>query len=235
MATLTAPWWIWRSVQTRLIKWTLLLLNGQKYVVELTTKIDTGAHYPELKRIEVNPEMFPRESVDVQFRATQGLLLHEAGHSRYTDDWPEQKDNVLCELVNMPEDERIEKCMAIAFPGAAPALTLLGDLVYRDLRGSESRPEYKVLNACLAWRWAHTRSSEREMFKRLNMTRDETARDLWSKIRPLVEAAWVAPDTREVIRLGRDILALLHLPESLPPRRFKGVNVNWRAAPPHRG
>ncbi len=70
------------------------------------------------------------------------------------------------------------------------------------------------------------------MFKRLNMTRDETARDLWSKIRPLVEAAWVAPDTREVIRLGRDILALLHLPESLPPRRFKGVNVN--GVPLHR-
>ena len=41
MSTLTAPWWIWRSVQTRLIKWTLLLLSGRKYVVELTTKIDT--------------------------------------------------------------------------------------------------------------------------------------------------------------------------------------------------
>ena len=81
MATSDRPWWIWRSVQTRLIKWTLLLLNGRKYVVELTTKIDTGAHYPELKRIEVNPEMFPRESVDVQFRATQGLLLHEVGHA----------------------------------------------------------------------------------------------------------------------------------------------------------
>ncbi len=78
--------------------------------------------------------------------------------ARYTDDWPEQKDNVLCELVNCSKTSANEKCMAVAFPGAAPALTLLGDLVYRDLRGSESRPEYKVLNACLAWRWAHTRS-----------------------------------------------------------------------------
>ena len=43
-------------------------------------------------------------------------------------------------------------------PAARPRLTLLGDLVYRDLRGSESKPEYKALNACLAWRWAHTRS-----------------------------------------------------------------------------
>ena len=60
------------------------------------------------------------------------------------------------------------------------------------------------------------------MFKRLNMLKDEAARDLWAKIRPLVEAAWNAPDTSEVIRLARDILAILHIPESLPARRFKG-------------
>jgi hypothetical protein len=226
VSTLTAPWWIWRSVQTRLIKWTLLLLDGRKYTVELTTTIDTGAHYPDLKRIEVNPEMFARESIDVQFRATQGLLLHEVGHALYTDAWPEQKDNVLCELVNVLEDERIERAMSVAFPGAAPALTLLGDLVYRDLRGSEPKPEFKAFQACLAWRWAHTRSTEREMFKRLNMLKDETACDHWSKIRPLVEAAWHAPNTNEVIRLARDILAVLRIPESLPPRRFKGVSAN---------
>ena len=66
-------------MQKRLIKWTLLLLGGRKYAVELTTRIETGAHYPDLKRIEVNPEMFKRESIDVQFRATQGLLFHEVG------------------------------------------------------------------------------------------------------------------------------------------------------------
>lgn len=226
MSAIKAPWWIWRSVQTRLIKWTLLLLGGRKYAVELTTDIDTGAHYPDLKRIEVNPEMFARESIDVQFRATQGLLLHETGHARYTDAWPEQKDNVLCELVNVLEDQRIEQAMSIAFPGAAPALMLLGDLVYRDLRGSETKPEFKAFQACLAWRWAHTRSSEREMFKRLNMLKDEAACDLWSKIRPLVEAAWRAPNTGEVIRLARDTLALLGISESLPPRRLKGVSAS---------
>lgn len=224
MTTLTAPWWIWRSVQTRLIKWTLLLLGGRKYAVELTTKIETGAHYPDLKRIEVNPEMFARESIDVQFRATQGLLLHETGHALFTDDWPEQKDNVLCELVNMAEDQRIEQAMCIAFPGGAPAIQLLGDLVYRDLRGTEAKPEYKALNACLAWRWAHTRSTEHEMFKRLNMLKDEVSRDLWLKIKPLVEAAWHALDTREVIGISRNILAILHIPESVPARRFKGVS-----------
>jgi hypothetical protein len=225
MSTLTAPWWIWRSVQTRLIKWTLLLLGGRKYTVELTTAIETGAHYPDLKRIAVNPEMFGRESSDVQFRATQGLLLHEVGHALFTGAWPEQKDNVLCELVNMTEDQRIEQAMNIAFPGAAPALSLLGDLVYRDLRGSETKPEYKALQACLAWRWAHTRSSEREMLKRLTILKDEAACDLWAKIRPLIEAAWNAPDTGEVIRLARDILAILHIPESLPACRFKGVST----------
>jgi hypothetical protein len=102
-------------------------------------------------------------------------------------------------------------------------LQLLGDLVYREQRGTESKSEYKALQACLAWRWAHTRTDEREMFKRLNMLRDEMARDLWSKIRPQVEAAWAAPDTDEVIRLARDILKTLRIPESLPPRHFKGL------------
>ena len=224
MATLTAPWWIWRSVQIRLIKWTLLLLGGRKYTVELTSEVETGEHSPDLKRIRVNPEMFARETSDTQFRATQGLLFHEFRHSRYTSAWPEQKDNVLCELVNMLEDEREERCMCLAFPGGAPALQLLGDLVYRDLRGTESKPEYKALQACLAWRWAHTRTDEREMFKRLSMIRDEVARDRWAKVKPLVEAAWIAPDTQEVIRLARDILTNLGIPESVPPRGFKGVS-----------
>src|SRR5512143_283759 len=224
MAILTAPWWIWRSVQTRLIKWTLLLLGGRKYTVELTSDVETGEHSPDLKRIRVNPEMFAREASDAQFRATQGLLFHEVGHARYTDAWPEQKDNVLCELVNMLEDEREEKCMCIAFPGGAPALQFLGDLVYRDLRGLESKSEYKALQACLAWRWAHTRTDEREMFKRLSMVRDEAARELWATIRSLVEAAWNAPDTQEVINLARDILAILGIPESVPSRGFKGVS-----------
>jgi hypothetical protein len=224
MATLTAPWWIWRSVQTRLIKWTLLLLGGRKYTVELTSDVETGEHSPDLKRIRVNPEMFAREASDSQFRATQGLLFHEIGHALFTDAWPEQKDNVLCELVNMLEDQRIENCMCIAFPGGAPALQLLGDLAYRDLRGAESKPEYKALQACLAWRWAHTRTDEREMFKRLSMIRDEVARDRWAKVKPLVEAAWIAPDTQEVIRLARDILTHLGIAESVPPRGFKGVS-----------
>ena len=148
---------------------------------------------------------------------------------------------MLCELVNVLEDDRIEQAMSIAFPGAAPALTLLGDLVYRDLRGAESKPEFKAFQACLAWRWAHTRrpyptsrsevggplgASEREMLKRLNMLKDEAACAHWAKIKPLVEAAWNAPHTGEVIRLARDILALLGIPASLPPRRLKGVNTN---------
>jgi hypothetical protein len=224
MTTLSAPWWIWRSVQTRLIKWTLLLLGGRKYSVELTTDVETGEHAPDLKRIRVNPEMFAREGVEAQFHATQGLLFHEVAHARYTDAWPEQKNNVLCELVNMLEDARIEQNMCAAFPGGAPALTLLGDLVYRDLRGAETKPEYKALQACLAWRWAQTRAGERDMFRRLNMVKDDAARDLWNKIKPVVESAWEAPHTSEAIRLAREILTLLGIPESLPARGFKGVS-----------
>lgn len=220
------PWWYWRSVQNRLTKWAHLLLGGRKYTVELTTKIATGAHYPTLKRIEVNPEMFNRESIDNQFKATQGLLLHEVGHARFTDAWPDQRDNVLCELVNMLEDERMERCISTLFPGAASTITLLGDLVYRECRGGETKPEYKALNACLVWRWAHSRATEEDMFKRLGMARDPNAKNMWATIKPLVEKSWDAPNTKDVIRIAKEILRILSIAESQPKRNFKNVSTD---------
>ncbi len=232
--TLTAPWWIWRSVQKRLIKWTLLLLGGRKYTVDLTTEIETGAHYPDLKKIEVNPEMFSRQPADVQFRCTQGLLFHEVGHARYTSAWPDQAENILRDLVNALEDERIEKCMRTAFPGGAPALELLGDLVYTELTPGTSTPAFKVIDACLAWRWAHTRGGERKMLRQLKLDGDAVAGELWMKIKPLVEAAWHAPDTSEVIRLGREILKILGLPEGTPPLKSRLPGINPTGIPTER-
>ena len=125
---------------------------------------------------------------------------------------------------------RIER-RCIAFPGGAPALDLLGDLVYAEMTPGDPHPPFKVLDACLAWRWAHTRGGEHGLLRRLKMDTDEAARNLWAKIKPLVEATWGAPDTGEVIRLGREILKILGLPEGLPPRVVRARLLNVSGIP----
>jgi hypothetical protein len=214
--TTNAPWWIWRGVQTRLIKWTHLILGGRKYTVELDPETETGFHSPDRKLISVNPEMFNKEKPETQLRCTQGLLFHEVGHARFTGCWPEQKDDILCNLVNILEDERMERCMSILFPGGTPALRLLGQLCYHQTKidRADSDPRTAAITAALAWRWAHRFSTEKDMFAKMKMTAATQAS--WAKIKDLVEQSWQAPDTQTVIEIAVEILRILGLPKNSP-------------------
>ncbi len=208
------PWWIWRPVQERLVKWTLALLQGRRYRVRLRVG-GTGHHDPQKHEIQANPEMFPNEPEDVQFRVTQGILAHEVGHAFFTDAWPEAWQNILCQLANMLEDQRIERAITVTYPGVSPVIRLVGDLCYRDApsKVNAMAPALMAFGACLWWRWACDRDTE-ENFQHVTLLDDAEAFALWSKVRPLVEAAWSAPNTSEVIRLAKAILLLLDIPES---------------------
>jgi hypothetical protein len=206
-------WWIWNVTTQRLSKWALALLHGRRYTIRLTSE-GTGYHDPLGRIIQVNPQLFPEESVAVQFRLTQGLLAHECGHAWFTGNWPEQSDNVLQELSNLLEDQRVENAICALYPGVAPAVRLLGDHVYASLQPASHQVNLQVYACCLAWRWAHSRTSQAELFGRLGVS--PAGQDLWIKIRPLVEQAWCAADTSVVIRLAKEILSILELPESAP-------------------
>ena len=208
------PWWIWRPVQERLVKWTLALLQGRRYRVRLRVG-GTGKHNPKTREIHANPEMFRNEPDDVQFRVTQGILAHEVGHAFFTDAWPEAWQNILCQLVNMLEDARIERAITVLYPGVSPAIRLVGDLCYRDVpsKVTEMAPPLMAFGACLWWRWACDRDTEAN-FQSIALLDDPEATSLWSQVRPLVEASWSAANTLEVIRLAKDILLLLDIPES---------------------
>ncbi len=217
-------WWIWRESQQRLKKWCLALLQGRRYTIRLTPE-GTGYHAPVEKIIQANPQLFPDEPVDVQFRITQGLLAHECGHAWFTGNWQDQSENTLQELVNILEDERIENAIGVLYPGVAPAIRLLGDLVYAEMSGNARyAPNQQAYTCCLAWRWAHCRTSEQEMFERLGVSADGQA--LWAQIRPLVEQSWQAPDTDCVIALAREILRLLAIPVSQPRLGLVQVNIS---------
>jgi hypothetical protein len=214
-------WWIWGVTYQRLSKWALALLHGRRYTIRLQPE-GTGFHTPVEKIIQVNPQLFPLQPVEVQFRLTQGLLAHECGHAWFTGCWLDQSENVLQELANMLEDERIERGICTLYPGVGPAIRLLGDLVYNGMERTPDEAHIQAYTCCLAWRWAHNRTNEKEMFERLCVSND--GQRLWVKIRSLVEQAWTAPDTQTVISLARDILRILDIPKSTP--RLGLVQVN---------
>ena len=212
-------WWWWQHPRQRLVKWTKALLQGRRYKIKVEPyqhrgRPGTGYHNPKLRVIVVNPQFFADETVETQFRATQGILAHEVGHAFFTDAWPTEDDQgTLRWLVNALEDERMERAISIYYPGIAVLIRLLGDLIYQ---GTEllldSTPAEMALACCLSWRWAQGREGEVEMFERLGIEAEE-AIDMWHEIKPLAEASWTADNTSRVIEIAREILAILELPE----------------------
>lgn len=227
-------WWFWRHVQDRLTTFTLALvspLRGKRYRVRLAQE-GTGYHDPVNRVIHANPGLFPDEPPAVQFRATQGLLAHEVGHALFTASWPDAQENLLCQMTNILEDQRIEAALAGFYPGIAPALTLLGDLCWARLAGSHADPRWQAVVCCLGWRWAHTRSDEAGLLAQLKV--NATGAELWRRIRPAVEAAWAMPDTDGVIAAARQILDALSLPYSSAPLASLGGLVSLRGVPARR-
>jgi len=212
-------WWWWNRPRQRLIKWTKALLQGRRYTIKVEPyqhrgRPGTGYHNSKQRIIGVNPQFFFDEPVETQFRATQGILAHEVGHAFFTDVWPTEDDQqTLRWLVNALEDERMERAICITYPGIAPLIQLIGDLIYRGTEQmDDGTPAEKALACCLSWRWAHSRAGEAQMFKRLGIEAEEVI-DMWREIKLLVEASWTAENTSRVIEIARKILAILDLPE----------------------
>ena len=214
-----STWWWWQTTRRRLTLWTKALLQGRRYriVIEPFTGRDgspgTGFHAPETRLIRVNPAIAEQESPTVQFQLTQGILGHEVGHALFTDAWPKAPgQDTLRWLVNALEDERMERATAIYYPGLRALFDRLGLYFYARFEAfAENQAANQVaLGLCLAWRWAARHSTENEMLTKLKVS--EAARELWMQIKKVVETAWAAPDTTELIELAKEILRLLDIP-----------------------
>ena len=227
MKTLLDPrtCWHWpKSVQTRLVKWCLALLQGRRYTVRLEAE-GTGYHDPLNHLIQANPQLFSKEEPETQFRATQGILAHECGHAWFTGCWPDQSEGRLQEMTNFLEDSRIENAIGTLYPGVIPAIRLLGDLSLAGIQPHSSLPpNQQAYTCCLVWRWAHDRIGEAAMFERLEIS--SAAQPLWAEVRLLVESAWRADTTGQVIQIARDILARLGIDPHMPPMEIILIPTN---------
>jgi hypothetical protein len=216
-------WWWHREVQTRLSKWTLALLRGRPYQVQIDNQ---GTGYSDFanKIIQANAQLFPTLAVEPQFRLTQAILAHEVGHVLFTQGW-KGNGSILKQLVNMLEDERIERCMRILYPGISVAFNVLGDrMLLQQGNLVDLNPGRQAVLCCLIWRWAHSRWGIESFPSRLMMS--HKGHELWNLVRPLVEQAWDARSTDEVQVLAKKILDILHISPEEPPSFIKN-NTAW--------
>ena len=212
MAPPPLPWWqrrIWRDyLQSRLHR-----RCRRRYTLRLSPHGPLGATDQRRRQVCVNPLglPFPEDPVQRalvrhappnaetwQQQLTIDLLEHEAGHVRFSGDKP---GGSLGWLWNALEDTRQERLMAAVVPEDRERFERLGDAAWLN-----AEPTDDLLAWCLLWRWEVSRSDP------ANSRMDYTTGDwgLWElAIRPLVESAWVAPSSNDVISIAEEILELL--------------------------
>jgi len=214
-------WHDWGPAREHLRTWGASLLRGRRYTVTVDPRsASTGVCNFTTRTIGVNPEGFGHTEAE-QYGCCKALLAHEAGHAWYTDEGAFSGDETgtddkrsrttLDRLVNILEDERVERCMMNHFVLCRRLFQLLGDVAYRDSDPLPSDDDPRaVIGACLLWRWAHDRRDSGRA--KIQDALSETNLTLWGQVRPLVEEAWVAQGTLQVVAFAREILAILDLP-----------------------
>jgi nitric oxide reductase activation protein len=206
-------WYDWQNLRKRLTVFGRALQGASPYRVLIESdpaRCATGYCNFTRRIIAVNPAAFPDLRPRAAFEVTKALLVHEAGHRRFTT--PLDLPRVVHLVVNILEDERIERAMADEFAGVRHLLGLLRTKLYADSPGLKPTDDPgQILAASLQYRWANALGQPlKGALSELNQRR-------WERVRPLVEHAWEAPDTREVERLARQIVEILDLHEDDVP------------------
>jgi hypothetical protein len=218
--TNTLPWWEWRPAIDRLFTWGRALLRGRRYRILLNIRDPhLGWEHADSQTICLNPvkvaDLIPNWDAPYNrsavWNGARAVLAHEVGHARYSGRYPDEA--LLTNLVNVLEDERIERTMAITNGVLKPLFDELGTAVWRTNSATDDSA-WGVLSACLLWRWEHDHP-ELDSLIRLSGQRQA----LWEDaVCPRVERAWEAETTAEVAALAGEILDALGLdPDTRAP------------------
>lgn len=216
-------WYQWPSVEKKLIVFGKSFLGPHAFGIRLEDRdLACSTAYCDFNvpELVVNPCAFgstPQE----QYMAARGLLIHEVGHARYTTPH-EGLSPVVHQVSNILEDERIERIMAEQFYSVRPALLALTRHAFKEARQSVERREIGFPEDDPGWvalymlqhRWA----------VRLGQTVPIELSDLnrrrWEQVKPLVEEAWGAADSRRVDQIAVQIVETLGLSERLPEQHL---------------
>jgi hypothetical protein len=218
-------------------EWVRTLIEARPYTIEFRTGQGSFVDF-SARRIVVEPNMpdtlapAARElpttwghvplarTNQLQVLCARALAWHEAAHVLFTAPGTAAA-GIHHTLVNFLEDERIERLVVRYYPPAATDLEELGRRLW--LQGCVDAPDRatRLLNATLYHRWDADRSPG-EATRLVLAEPDDRA--VWEgRIRPLVEEAWIAPDTARVAQIALQILDIIGVPPSSPLSRFPGL------------
>jgi len=138
---MAVPWYEWRNIRNRLIVFGRAVQGVSPYRVTIEpdrTKCSSGYCNFTKRQIVVNPDIFALPSKD-QYQLTKAILVHEAGHRRFTT--PNKLSPAVHHVANILEDERIERQMCQEFAGVRWLVRKLSQTLYDESKSVEENSD----------------------------------------------------------------------------------------------
>jgi len=216
---MAVPWYEWRNIRDKLITFGRAIQGVSPYrvVIEPDKKRCLSGYCNFTKReIAVNPDLFPLSPKD-QYQLTRAIIVHEAGHRRFTS--PNKLSSLVHQIANILEDERIERQMCEEFAGVRWLIKRLSQKLYEKSKPIDEKSDSPggVVAYFLQLRWA----------KRVGLPvkggLSPKNQELWQKVESLVYEAWQAKSSGVVDRNAKEIVRILGLKESEIPEWVKDI------------
>jgi len=204
------PWYEWRSIRNRLVVFGRAIQGVSPYRVLIEPdpkKCLSGYCDFSKKEIAVNPNIFNYLPPKDQYQLTKAILVHEAGHHRFTT--PNKYSPLVDQIANILEDERIERQMAEEFAGVRWLIKKLSQVLYEESKPIDEKSDLpgEVVAHFLQLRWA------KRIGKPIKGSLSPKNKELWQKIEPLVYETWSAETSEIVYKNAEKIVKILGLNE----------------------
>ncbi len=216
---MAVQWYEWQNIRKRLIVFGKALQGVSPYRVIIepdSAKCPTGYCNFTRREIAVNPNIFSLSARD-QYQLTKAVLVHEAGHRRFTTS--KKLKSLTHQVANILEDEKIERQMCEEFAGVRWLVGKLSNTLYNESEpiNKTSDSPGEVVAYFLQLRWA------KRIRKSIKGGLSERNKELWQKVKPLVYEAWKAETSKVVEENARKIVHILGLKEPDIPKWVKEI------------
>lgn len=204
---MTIPWYERKVPKDELVIFGRAIQGVAPYRVVIepdSTKCHSGICCFDKQEIAVNPTLFNAPETE-QYELTKALLVHEAGHRRYTT--PTTLPVIVREIANILEDERVESRMWEEFIGVRWLIRKLAAMFYEEATpiSINSDMPHKVVSYFLQLRWAN------RIGQPVKGSLSERNQSLWEIVEPLVYESWNAPRSEIVNRNAGRIAEILNI------------------------
>ncbi len=217
---MAVPWYEWRNIRNRLVVFGRAVQGMSPYRVIIEPdrkKCPSGYCHFSKREIAANPNIFPLLLSKDQYQLTKAILVHEAGHRRFTT--PNKLSPLVHQVANILEDERIERQMCEEFAGVRWLVKRLSQQLYEESKPIDEKSDSpgEVVAYFLQLRWA------KRIGQPIKGGLSPKNQELWQKVEPLVYEAWQAETSQIVDRNAENIVQILGLKEFEIPQWVKDI------------